>query len=85
MSTPTKASVDDTACGPLAIPFCGLCELEYDCVRDPVDWVRKEIGLSREFQEARGVVVLEVDKWRCARCISLVAECFRWFSPRFRC
>jgi len=86
MSTPTKARFDHAACSPLAITLCGLCELEYDCVRDPVDWVRREIGLSPEFQEARGVVVLEVvDKEGCARCTSLVAECFGWSSPRFRC
>jgi len=86
MSTRVRGSIDEAACGPLAIPLCGLCELEYDCVRDTVDWVRREIGLSVEFQEARGVVVLEVvDKKCCARCTSLVAECFGRASPRFRC
>lgn len=86
MSTSSKAPVDEAVCGPLAIPLCGLCELEYDCVRDTVGWIRREIGLSVEFQEARGVVVLEVvDKEGCARCTSLVAECFGWSSPRFRC
>ena len=84
MSTFARTSVDEAACGPLAITLCGLCELEYDCVRDTVGWVQREIGLSREFQEARGVVVLEVDKERCARCASLLAECVGWSSPRFR-
>ncbi len=85
MSTLARASVDEAVCGPLAIPLCGLCELEYDCVWDTVGWIRSEIGLSAQLQEARGVVVVVVDKERCARCASVLAECGGWPSPRFRC
>lgn len=86
MSTLERASVHKAACDPLAIPLCGLCELEYDCVWNTVGWIRREIGLSPEFQEARGVVVLEVvDRESCARCTTLVAECFGWPSSRFPC
>lgn len=77
--------MDERDLGQLAIPLCGLCSFEAECVADIGRWTLSQIGNVGDLAEGGKVVVVVVDAERCSRCASLLAECLGWSSPRFRC
>jgi len=85
MSTPTKASVVDAACGPLAVTLCYQCTLDVERASDVGSWIRSESQVSEDLAKRTNVVTIVVDSGQCARCASVLAECVGWSSPRFRC